>query len=465
MALSIFIDVPVSLIPATHYTIDNIFFPVLEDINIVDDFNIFRQCEKKILYCHNNSRYLTENFGLQNALIILLDDWAIAYFSRLRSYDVNRIIWINKIPCLFPSNNFTGTSSKSSTFPFDLFSASFFFLSCYQELVIQQRDAKGRVPLRETLQHQLGCIRTPIVNEYLTIFLEAASALWKCAFKFKPMPNGESAFCAISHDVDHIDCTTGQYFGHLIHERRRLNWGTASTAAIVRNAMGRKYIFSMMAKKENHFNVHSTHFFLSDYPSAAHRDFANTLASEYRDSLCEIGHHISDRSIFENSLPQDRDRFSANFGNSRGARVHTLRFETFELFRQLENQGYRYDSSLMFAEDIGYRTGFTYPHYLFDFANRRAFDVIEIPLNIMDTTLVDQKYLNLPDDQAEKTIFQALKTAISYGGGLTLLIHNSFFYVRTPERLKMYERLLLFLSQQNVGIGTCEQLYSWRVGK
>ncbi len=465
MTISIFIDAPNSIVSSTLYVIDNIFFPISEDVRIVHDFDLFTVCDKKVLYCQANSKYLTQETRIERAMVIVLDDWTISYFSRLTPYDIHRISWIQETPCLFPTpiTSCQHTHPTSRQFPFDFFSASFFFLSCYQELVVKDRDAKGRVPLSKTLQYQLGRIRVPIVNQYLRIFLEAVSTLWECKFDYKPMPNGGNAFCAMSHDVDYIDCSATEYIRRLVNQRQSLTRGPKSLAYLGRNAFGRKYVFSMMKNVESAFGVRSTNFFLSNYSKPPHRSFTKKLISGYQSSSCEIGHHISDRSIFEESLIADKNRFSTISSSLCGARVHTLRFETQRLFQQLEAEGYQYDSSLLFAEDIGYRTGFTYPHYLFDFSRQKPFNVVEVPLNIMDTTLVDQKYLMLSDQEAERLLIDALRSFISFGGGLTILIHNSFFYINTPGRLKMYERLFQFLTEQGVGIGTCEQLYNWRV--
>jgi hypothetical protein len=179
----------------------------------------------------------------------------------------------------------------------------------------------------------------------------------------------------------------------------------------------------------------------------------------------EVGHHISDNSIFDGSLKEDKFLFKKVVRGCYGERVHRLRFVVDKLFSQLEESKYYYDNSLLFAEDLGFRTGFTFPHYIFDHVRKKPFNVLAIPLNVMDATLVDAKYLWLNDNIAEKELINFCKMFLQYGGVLSILFHASFFWLNPDRRLKIFESLLQFFTEQGVKVGTCREICLWRSDK
>jgi hypothetical protein len=227
-----------------------------------------------------------------------------------------------------------------------------------------------------------------------------------------------------------------------------------------KNIWYKKNIYAKINEIELNYGVSSTYFFLSRYPQK-YIKFSRNLIKSLNGTSFEVGHHISENSIFDSSLNEDNYRFKEVVRKYHGERVHTLRFEVYKLFSQLEENKYYYDNSLLFAEDIGYRTGFTYPHYIFDHVMKRPFNVLAIPLNVMDGTLVDGKYLCLNDNQAEKEIVGFSKEFIRYGGVLSVLFHCRFFWLNEDRRLKMFERFLRFYREQGIKVGTCRDVFLW----
>jgi len=208
----------------------------------------------------------------------------------------------------------------------------------------------------------------------------------------------------------------------------------------------------------------SSYYFLSNYQTLKHQRYAKSLIHSLDGTSFEIGHHISGRSINEKQLSVDFHQFRYLVRKLYGERVHMLRFEVNHLFSQLEQNGYCYDNSLLFPEELGYRTGFTYPHYIFDPIEKKQFNVVAIPLNVMDTTLFNGKFLTLSDREAEIEMMAFLDSIIEFGGAISILIHNTFFYLNTATRFIIYDRMLKFFSDRNIRVGTCRELFLWRKG-
>ena len=84
--------------------------------------------------------------------------------------------------CFFPS-------SSSSAVPFDIFSASFYLMSRYEEYLPHVKDASGRYPFSESLAYREGFLQQPVVDiwayKFKSILLESFPDLIFPAKKMK----------------------------------------------------------------------------------------------------------------------------------------------------------------------------------------------------------------------------------------------------------------------------------------
>ena len=253
----------------------------------------------------------------------------------------------------------------------------------------------------------------------------------------KNIAKGENFFVALTHDLDVVEYKTLAYLKRLLFDMRKyINPTIKNIYYMFRNSVGQKYILQKLKEIEIKYNVRSSHYFLSEYPKND-KLFVDQYIENLNENSFEIGHHISNKSIFGYSLNEDKNLINSTYGNIKGSRVHMLEFEIAPLFAQLEEQNYLYDTSLMFAEEFSYRTGFTFPHYIFNISKRIPYKTIEIPLNVMDIS--SNKYLHLNDKQFKKEILLFIDEALKYGGAATFLFHNSYFFYNTQSRLKLYE--------------------------
>jgi hypothetical protein len=83
------------------------------------------------------------------------------------------------------------------------------------------------------------------------------------------------------------------------------------------------------------------------------------------------------------------------------------------------------DSTLGYADAIGFRCGTSKPYPVFDIENRRELPLIEQPLLLMDVTL--KEYLEINPEEAMSVAERLIKQVTRYQGELTFLWHNSSF--------------------------------------
>jgi hypothetical protein len=119
-------------------------------------------------------------------------------------------------------------------------------------------------------------------------------------------------------------------------------------------------------------------------------------------------------------------------------RAHYLRFDPLLSWLFLSKMGIEVDESVGYPDFIGYRAGIAGPFHPYDFASCKALPLIEIPLTIMDSTLIQQ----YPDDPvgAFKRIFEHVGKV---GGAVSVLFHPGVFHnPEMPCALNLYQRIL-----------------------
>ena len=313
----------------------------------------------------------------------------------------------------------------------DILAAAFYFLSGMQEYHCTNRDRFGRFRFSDSLQCQLGITVVPVVDYYFDILrtaLERASGR-----RLKKRLWSEAAFTTcVTHDID--KCQRGWLEGGLA-EARRGHFMTPFQL-LYRKLSGKDVWFNfdeILSILQQH-QARSTFFFLSkkgwqdgvlnaDY-NIANKGFAEVLA-RIRKSGSEVSIHGS-FGTHENArrLRQDIHRIDAWV---RGNRFHFLAFDVRKSPAVLEAASLTYDTTLGFSEHYGFRNGTCFPFYLYDIENDRPTGVLEIPLNLMDTTLHHADYLRVKPWQAVTAAEQVIQEIKKFGGCLTLLWHNTHF--------------------------------------
>jgi len=166
------------------------------------------------------------------------------------------------------------------------------------------------------------------------------------------------------------------------------------------------------------------------------------VIARLRDMSVEIGVHPGYRTFLEpGQLAQEVDSMRKVLEQQEmGGRQHYLRWAPVT-WRHWEMCGLSYDSSVGFADHIGFRAGTCFPYrpWLLDL-NRQA-DLLEIPLLVMDATIAN--YIKLGANDALAAACDCIARCRVVGGVFTFLWHNDRLLV--PELRWLYEQLLAAL--------------------
>jgi peptidoglycan/xylan/chitin deacetylase (PgdA/CDA1 family) len=302
----------------------------------------------------------------------------------------------------------------------------------------------------------------------------------RSALRLEPRPWGGARFAvALTMDVDvPWRWTRRGFLGSLARLKQALlhgNGGAAGRelrglAALPLHKLRKSdpyWRFESIMTGERKLGVRSTFFLLAGHRHAAdgpspesYERLRARLVETLRSGGAEIGLHGSYTAAEdEQQLAAEAQALHALAGELDGHRYHYLRVDPHRNLRPLDRLGFRYDTSLGFADRIGFRAGIAHPFRPWDFAADRPLDLVEIPLAVMDATLAEQRYMGLTAAEAEPRLEALLDRAAASGGAFSVLWHPDRFdpaQARGWDRL--YFRLIGAIRERGGVCVTCEEL-------
>lgn len=111
--------------------------------------------------------------------------------------------------------------------------------------------------------------------------------------------------------------------------------------------------------------------------------------------------------------------------------------------------GFKYDTTLGFNDNVGFRFGTSHPWRLYDLAGETELPLMEIPLIIQDGAMLNPaKGMRLDEDTAFEYVVLIAEAVENVGGVLTLLWHPG--YIWNEVWWGLYLRVLQYLKEKNV---------------
>ena len=125
----------------------------------------------------------------------------------------------------------------------------------------------------------------------------------------------------------------------------------------------------------------------------------------------------------------------------KSGRQHYLRFAVPHTWQIWEDHNLDHDSSMGYADCVGFRCGICTPFTVFNFLSRQKLKLKEKPLHIMDATLVE--YRKLAPEQSKKEILKIIGKVKKYKGTFVILWHNSSFTIPPWDNYQdIYQEIL-----------------------
>lgn len=323
----------------------------------------------------------------------------------------------------------------------DLFGSVFFLLSRYEEVALSARDGHDRFPAEASIASTEGFLRRPLANEYVEVLWAALHHLWpriqrrRRTFQVRP-----------SHDVDwpmhpttSLPRAAKGALGNLLrHREPRLS--RASFRALRGRRSDDPYdTFDFMMEVSERHGLRSAFYFMAGSTNSAY-DGDYSLEDPWIEGLLgrihgrghELGLHPSYETFRDSAaLISERDALIAACERADvrqehwGGRQHFLRWQSPVTWRAWEEAGMSYDSSLGYPRDPGFRCGVCFEYRVFDLIARRALDLRERPLIVMEASLVGDGDGAGSAQRALDEIALLCERCRLFEGEFTLLWHNS----------------------------------------
>jgi len=352
------------------------------------------------------------------------------------------------VPVIFGKGFLVESTEDRIVLGVDLLGSVFFMISRYEEAVRQDRDEHDRFPSSASLAFQEGFLDRPIVNEYLELLWLIMKRLWP-SIKRKP----RSFRIRVSADVD-VPYSPGikslkrmvrMSGGHIIRRRDplralneasnyvcaklgslRLDWRYRNFSWMmdVNEALGNRVVFYFIADRSSRemdgcYDISEPHI--------------QKLMKTIHDRGHEVGLHTSYNSYLDAyQTRHEADRLRQTFETLGirqdyvGVRQHYLRWRTSETADHLEKASLDYDSTLSFADHVGFRCGTCYEYPLYNVNKRHALKIKEVPLTAMEASIFEQRYMGMRMDDEGVGILESIKSHCKrYSGDFTILWHNN----------------------------------------
>jgi hypothetical protein len=325
----------------------------------------------------------------------------------------------------------------------DIAGSVFFLLTRYEELVLKSRDIHGRFPAFASIAYKEGFLDRPIVDEYIEILWVCMKRLWS------HLNRREKAYkIYLSHDVDSPLWFANNYwikslksvFGDILKRKDFILAYNRLKTQLTKDYSRDPYnTFAYIMDLSERFGLISAFYFKTDASDPKFDNYYDLETPWMKDLLKQIherGHEIGLHTSYEAHKDFERTRNEFNrllritekLGIKQekwGGRQHYLRWENPISWQIWEDVGLDYDSTVGFADHVGFRCGTCQEFPVFNLITRKALRLRERPLIIMEGTLLGTSYMALSPEKAMEWIEHLSKISRQFNGIFTLLWHNS----------------------------------------
>lgn len=330
----------------------------------------------------------------------------------------------------------------------------------------------------------------PTLDLHITLLRDLIISSGVRLIEIPPVPDGYQFIACLTHDVDHpllrqhkfdhtffgflyratIGSLSNVFRGRASLRNLLTNWVAAFKLPFVHFGLAKDFWCNFDTYVSLEAGIPSTYFVIpfkgyagrTQKGKAHRRRAAGYSASEIADHLrklinsgCEVGLHGIDAWLDSSKGGEELEQIRQATGiPATGIRMHWLYFDELSP-SMLERAGADYDSTIGYNETIGYRTGTTQAYKPLE-----ANQLLELPLQIMDTALFFPCYLDLSPQEARTQVSNMINNAIQFGGSITINWHDRSI---APERLwgGFYTQLVDELKSKQCWFATAADTVSW----
>lgn len=337
----------------------------------------------------------------------------------------------------------------------DLFGMAFWSMSRWEEVYTDcPLDKFGRFTSKASYLHKFKILDRPWIDEWMIWLKWQIKKLWP-NFNFEDKP-GKTI---LTHDVDFPYLYAFDSVNDLIRRMagdifRRKNFWMALKAPLIWAIVKAGFIkfdpynkFDWIMDHSENIGLKSTFYFISGNSAGridGNYSIDHPLIRQLLRKINRRGHQIGLHPSFNSYRSKEvlSQEFEALkkaceaegiYQDQWSSRQHYLRWSTPETAIALESAGIAIDSTLGFADHIGFRCGTCFEYQIYDVKSRMKLNLKVLPLVVMDVTALG--YQGLSHEESASQIRALRVKCFEVNGAFTLLWHNTSLLDEAHRRL------------------------------
>lgn len=418
------------------------------------DFLIKERVSNSIEYILDNS-LIGYKICLDNGFEIVVEDHFFSkmidgeyYFDGILSESVSFLdskYSEYSIPVVYGSNQLF-INNNQIIIKADLVGFTFFLLTGLNEVLDSHRDKHDRFPGTKSILYKLGILDRPVLDEY-SFFLQNIITGLDNNYVYYAFNGKVNVTCDVDWPIDpgliyfkhaalgairailiekrlknsisfiyrYLKCKLG--FKVIDYHLNNVYW-----IMDVNEEIGNEVIFFFIPTKTSPLDTDCTletdviSNLLIDISRRGHsigmHPGYNTI-----NSICNM---IKCVDILVETLSKLRIKVE-----SIHSRQHFLRWDIKSTASVLNSLNVNYDYTMGYADVAGFKAGTSRNFYMFDLVNRTVLKIIQIPLIVMESTVISKRYESLGYSVESLNRFVKLKErSLKFGGNFNVLWHN-----------------------------------------
>ncbi len=313
---------------------------------------------------HSGAKITYGKQPLQNEFFIRSND--LLYKQGINNLEINIGNW-EGTPCFF-------ATEERSNIPFDVFAASFYLISRYEEYLPHIKDEHGRYPFKESIAYRNNFIEQPVIDIWMHKVLDALLKHFPdLQYKKKKYKYTSIIDVATSHCYAHRGLVRS--FGGFLYDLGRFKFKRIfQRVSVWINPQNDPYDnFDYLISLHKKHKIKSMFFFqFADYStfdknvSTSNNKFRYLIKSVADYSVVSLSASYSSFSNLE-VLKEEKMKLASLINRSiKYVRFRYNRIEIPTTYRNLVDADFREDFTMGYTHQIGYRAGTCTPFFFYD---------------------------------------------------------------------------------------------------
>ena len=321
-------------------------------------------------------------------------------------------------------------TSSDSDIPFDVFAASFFLVSRYEEYLEFKPDIHGRFPSSLSFAYKNGFLDKPVVDLWAR---ELAKSLLK---KFPNLVFKRNEYKSVlTIDIDEAFAFKGknifQSIGGLFNDKNTSQKNVSQKYRKISKTEKDPFdVFDYIIENIEKNNADTRFFFpVGDsskfdknpsWKNEEYRSLINKVAGKYITGLHPSYSAGGDGTMINTEANRLK---SITQKEIRAGRFHYLRLFMPRSYNNSLKAGISEDYSMGYSDEPGFRAGIARPYPFYNVTEDKRTTLKIIPFQVMDESLFDNK--KPETSQAKELILKLIKETRKAGGLFVSIWHNT----------------------------------------